>query len=105
VAFTLAVQLYVDAERTSIEDGSADWSEQDSPFVAVADVVLPQQDVTGEQGERVEAFVESLSFDPWHAPVEFRPLGNIMRARSHAYRLSVIERSSAPEPDGSETFA
>jgi hypothetical protein len=105
VAFTLAVQLYVDAERNSIEDGSADWSEQDSPFVAVADVVLPQQDVTGEQGERVEAFVESLSFDPWHAPVEFRPLGNIMRARSHAYRLSVLERSSAPEPDGSETFA
>lgn len=105
VGFTLAAQLYVDPERTPIEDGSADWPEAASPFVPIADVVLPQQDVAGESGQRLEAFVESLSFDPWHAPIEFRPLGNIMRARNHAYRLSVIERSAAPEPDGGESFA
>jgi len=105
VTFTLSAQLYVDPQRTPIEAGDADWSETDSPFVPVADVVLPQQDVASEHGRRVEAFVESLSFDPWHAPVEFRPLGNLMRARNHAYRLSVIERAAAPEPDGSESFA
>ena len=65
----------------------------------------PRTDVADELGRRCEAFVESLSFDPWHAPVEFRPLGNLMRARNHAYRLSVIERAAAPEPDGSESFA
>lgn len=104
VTFTLAVQLYVDPQRTPIELGSADWSESDSPYVPVADLVIPRQDITSEAGERLADYVETLSFDPWHAPVEFRPLGNIMRARNHAYRLSVIERASAPEPDGSESF-
>jgi hypothetical protein len=104
IAFTLAVQLYVDPQRTPIEDGSVDWSEADSPYVPVADVVLPQQDITDEQGRRLDAHVEQMSFDPWHAPVEFRPLGNLMRARSHAYRLSVLARKAGPEPDGSETF-
>ena len=105
VAYTLSVQLYVDPERTPIEDGSVDWSETDSPYVAIADVILPQQDITDDRGQRVAAYVERLPFDPWHAPVEFRPLGNLMRARNHAYRLSVTAREAAPEPDGSETFA
>ncbi|HEY0132487.1 MAG TPA: catalase family protein [Nannocystis sp.] len=104
IAFTLAVQLYVDPQRTPIEDGSVDWSEDDSPYVPVADVVLPQQDLTDDRGRELDAYVEQLSFDPWHAPVEFRPLGNLMRARNHAYRLSTTARKAGPEPDGSETF-
>ena len=105
LAYTLSVQLYVDPRRTPIEDGSVDWSEADSPYVPVADVVLPQQDITDDRGLRLGAYVERLSFDPWHAPIEFRPLGTLMRARNHAYRLSVTAREAAPEPDGSETFA
>ena len=104
-ALVLSVQLYVDPRRTPIEDGSVDWSEADSPYVPVADVTLPQQDITDDRGLRVSAYVERLSFDPWHAPIEFRPLGNLMRARNHAYRLSVTAREAAAEPDGSETFA
>ena len=34
----------------------------------------------------------------------YRPLGNIMRARNHAYRLSTQERKAAKEPDGTERF-
>ncbi len=104
IAYTLAVQLYVDPQRTPIEDSSVDWSEADSPYVPVADVVLPQQDISDERGRRVAEYVEQLSFDPWHAPVEFRPLGNMMRARNHAYRLSTIARGAGPEPSGSESF-
>lgn len=102
--YELQVQLYVDPIRTPIEDGSVEWKESDSPFVTVADVVLPRQDTKSARGRRIDAFVERLSFDPWHASVELRPLGNMMRARSHAYRLSVMERGAAPEPDGTETF-
>ncbi len=102
--FTLSAQLYVDPVKTPIEDASVDWDETISPYVPIADLEIPQQDVVGERGRKIEAFVESLSFDPWHAPVEFRPLGNMMRARNHAYRLSVIERAASPEPDGSETL-
>lgn len=102
--YELRAQLYVDAEKTPIEDASVEWKESDSPFITVADVVLLQQDMNSAKGLKVEAFVEKLSFDPWHAPVEFRPLGNMMRARNHAYRLSTMERGAAPEPDGSERF-
>lgn len=102
--YTLSAQLYVDPERTPIEDASVDWSESDSPYVPVADLVLPQQDISSEAGTELGSFVEQLSFDPWHAPVEFRPLGNMMRARNHAYRLSVIARGARPEPDGSERW-
>lgn len=57
------------------------------------------------RGRRIADFIETLAFDPWHAPPELRPLGNMMRARNHAYRLSTMERRAAPEPDGTESFA
>ena len=82
----------------------ADWAEADSPFVPVADLIVPQQDITSEQGRRVEQHLERVSFDPWHAPEAFRPLGAMMRARAKAYKHSAIERKSAPEPDGTETW-
>ncbi len=102
--YELKVQLYVDPEKTPIEDASVEWKESDSPFITVADVVIPKQDMDSAKGRKIEAFVEGLSFDPWHAPVEFRPLGNMMRARNHAYRLSTMERGASKEPDGTERF-
>ena len=54
---------------------------------------------TGGGAERYSiALVEQLSFDPWHAIAEHRPLGAIMRARAVAYGPSVIARKAAPEP-------
>lgn len=105
VTYDFRVQFYCDAARTPIEDASVDWLETDAPYVTVARVVLPQQDVADERGQRLSEFVEGLSFDPWHAPVEFRPLGNVMRARNLAYRESTQERGAAGEPDGEEVFA
>lgn len=104
IHYTLGAQLYVDAQRTPIEDSTVDWPEADSPYLPIADLVLPQQDLDSDEARKVAAYVETLSFDPWHAPLEFRPLGRLMRARNHAYRLSVIARAAAPEPDGSESF-
>jgi hypothetical protein len=42
--------------------------------------------------------VSRLSFDPWHAGEEHRPLGGIMRARRVTYGASVVGRKAAPEP-------
>ena len=67
-------------------------------------LTIPRQDLRLPRNRRVADFVETLSFDPWHAPEEFRPLGNMMRARNVAYRLSTQERGVAPEPDGTERF-
>jgi hypothetical protein len=104
VRYDLQVQFYVDAEKTPIEDASVEWSEHVSPFLTVAELTLPKQDVSTPRGQKLAAFIERLSFDPWHALEEHRPLGNMMRARNHAYRLSTQERGAAPEPKGTETF-
>jgi hypothetical protein len=102
VTYDFRIQFYVDARRTPIEDASAVWREDDAPFLTVARLTLPQQDPTSARGRRVAALCEAFSFDPWHAPQDFRPLGNVMRARNHAYRLSTQERRAAKEPDGTE---
>lgn len=104
VSYDFQVQFFVDEERTPIEDASREWPEAEAPFHTVGRLTLPLQAVESERGQRVAQFVEQLSFDPWHALVEHRPLGNMMRARNAAYRLSTQERGAAPEPDGSERF-
>jgi hypothetical protein len=104
IACDLRLQFYVDAKSTPIEDASVEWREEVSPFVTVGRLTLPQQDLFSARGRHVSDYIETLSFDPWHALEEHRPLGNVMRARNHAYRLSTQERQAAPEPDGTETF-
>jgi hypothetical protein len=95
VEYDFQVQFYEDEARTPIEDGARAW---DAPFVTVARLTLPKQDLASEHGREVAALIEGLSFDPWHAGVDFRPLGSLMRARNHAYRLSTMERKAAAEP-------
>ncbi|HPH28884.1 MAG TPA: catalase family protein [Pseudomonadota bacterium] len=102
LTFDLAVQFFCDEASTPIEDASVLWSEEKSPYVKVARLHLPQQDLRAGAGLQLQQRVESLSFDPWHALVEHRPLGEIMRARNVAYRVSTQTRQAAPEPTGDE---
>lgn len=96
ISYTLKVQLFVDEQQTPIEDPRVDWS---SPYHELGEVVVAQQDIESPRGKQIDELVESLSFDPWHAVEELRPLGAVMRARGAAYRESVITRKAAPEPD------
>jgi hypothetical protein len=104
VSWTLRAQFFVDEATTPIEDASVEWREDVAPFVPLARLTVPKQDVRSARGTRLHEWVETLSFDPWHAPEEFRPLGAMMRARNVAYRVSTQERGAAPEPDGTERF-
>ena len=104
VTYDFQVQLYTDEARTPIEDASVEWREEDSPFATVARLTLLKQDISSARGRRVAELVEGFSFDPWHALTELRPIGNMMRARNSAYRLSTKERAAAPEPDGTESI-
>ncbi len=101
IGYRLRAQFFVDEATTPIEDTSVVWP---SPFHELARVVIPSQAIDSARGQAIEEYVESLSFDPWHALAELRPLGAIMRARAHAYRESMLERGAVAEPDGSETF-
>jgi hypothetical protein len=104
VTFTLRAQFFVDEAHTPIENPTVVWPEAVSPFVPLATLTLAQQDGHSARARAVDDFVSRLSFDPWHAPEAFRPLGEIMRARNVAYRESTLARQAAKEPDGSERF-
>jgi hypothetical protein len=99
VYYDFQVQFFVDETRTPIEDMSVEWKDADAPFVTLARLCLAKQDPDSPRGGKVAEFVEGLSFDPWHALRELRPLGNIMRARNVAYRSSTQERGASPEPN------
>jgi hypothetical protein len=100
VVYDFQVQFFVDEARTPIEDASVEWKEADAPFVTVGRLTLDKQDVGSERGREIAEKVEGFSFDPWHAVEELRPLGNIMRARNVAYRVSTGERGASGEPEG-----
>jgi hypothetical protein len=55
-------------------------------------VARPQNAYSPERRLYVD---EKLSFSPWHCLTAHRPLGNIMRARCHAYKASTDFRHSA----------
>lgn len=97
LTYELSVQLYIDARSTPIEDASIAWDEATSPFRAVGQLTIAAQDPASEKGKRVAAYVDRLSFDPWHALREHRPLGAVMRARNYAYRVSTAQRGAIDE--------
>src|SRR5262249_55684480 len=74
VAYDLRFQFYVDAEKTPIEDTSVEWREADAPFVSVGRLTLLKQDVASAGRKLLAEYIETLSFDPWHALEEHRPL-------------------------------
>ena len=58
------------------------WKEEASPFVRVARIRIPAQAFTTT---RQDEYAEHLSFTPWHALPEHRPLGGINRTRRVVY--------------------
>ena len=92
--YELSLQFYVNDELTPIEDGTVEWSADASPFITVARVTLPQQDVESAAGKDFAETVKHDAFDPWAALAEHRPLGEIMRARKVAYYASQQARKA-----------
>ncbi len=88
VRFALHVQKFVSEQLTPIEDGAVEWKEHDSPWLRVATLTIPGQDILGDAGQAARDRVDRLAFNPWHAPTQFRPLGNLNRARRVVYPAS-----------------
>jgi hypothetical protein len=87
--YDLQVQLCADLEKMPVEDVTVEWPEALSPFVTVAKVHVPQQDLSGERNLELQ---DATSITPWRVTEEHRPLGNIMRTRKEVYRQSSIQR-------------
>lgn len=95
--FALQVQRQNADYYMPIEDTSVQWSEDISPFETVATVrVEPQDFDTREQN----LACDNLSFNPWHALQEHRPIGGINRLRKAVYEAVSVyrhQRNAAPQ--------
>jgi hypothetical protein len=89
--FDFKVHLQTDPVGMPVEDVSAEWHESDSNPVTVATLrILPQKvDGAGDLATRCE----SMSFNPWHALAEHRPMGGMNRLRKVVYQASIAKRS------------
>jgi hypothetical protein len=77
--FDFCVQLQVDPTEQPIEDATQLW---ETPARTVATIHIPRQsfDTRGQM-----EFCENLSFSPWRALKEHRPLGSLNRLRKATY--------------------
>ena len=76
--FDLQVQLCTDLTAMPVNVLTVEWPEKRSPFVTVARVRLPRQDISGpENFEKGDA----LAFNQWRVTSDHRPLGEIMNVR------------------------
>lgn len=94
LSFDVQLQFFVDETSTPIEDASVDWPESVAPYVTVARLGIPQQDVAGLAARELDAQVEAAVFDPWSALMDHRPLGDVMRARKVVYFASEKTRGA-----------
>lgn len=82
--FDFCVQFQTNEEEMPIENAQKTWSEKRSPFLKVATIKILKQDFDNPAQDN---FGENLSFTPWRALPEHRPLGGINRARRVVYRV------------------
>ncbi|MGV7033772.1 catalase family protein [Methylobacterium symbioticum] len=88
----LRAQLLTNPATMPVEDASVPWPETESPYVAVARIVVAPQ--ASWSAEKVRRLDDGLAFSPWHGLAAHRPLGSIMRARRAVYPESAGFRAA-----------
>jgi hypothetical protein len=74
-----------------VENSRTEWSEAEAPFYKVARITIPRQEFDTPERHN---FCENLSFNPWHALPEHRPLGAVNRMRKVIYpEISALRKS------------
>lgn len=90
--FRFMVQLRTNAPTMPLDEATVEWPETESPFVHVATLILPRQDIcTRGQAE----YGQGLAFNIWRVPVDQAPVGSIAEARKLAYAAGARLRHEA----------
>jgi hypothetical protein len=87
--FVFALQFQTDASRMPLDRATVAWSEEESPPVPVAELILPMQDL-GARGQA--EYGENLSWNVWRVTPEHRPQGSIAEVRRVIYAASADVR-------------
>ena len=70
------------SDSMDVEDSRIEWKEAAAPFYKIATIRIPQQTF---DTLKQNTFCENLSFTPWHALLEHKPLGVTNRLRKVIY--------------------
>jgi hypothetical protein len=76
------IQRQTDPESMPVEDASVTWDEDASPFVTVATITIPDQDI--ESPAMLER-CEKSTFNPWQSLAAHEPLGRMNAVRREVY--------------------
>jgi hypothetical protein len=87
--FDLCIIPQADPVAEPVENPMVRWTSEPIPVATIK--IAPQAFDTPERMKEAE----DLSFDPWHALAEHRPLGGINRARREVYAASLTLRQSS----------
>lgn len=90
-----------------IDDLTFEWSETESPLVIVGKMTIEPQSIDSPAQDN---FCENLSFSPWNAKVEHKPIGALNRLRKEIYPMVSAYRHQkngvpSSEPTGDEQFS
>ncbi|WP_069160015.1 catalase [Nocardia altamirensis] len=91
LVYRFQLQFFVNETDTPIEDATKVWPQDIAPWITVAHLAIPAQPLDTD----FAAEVEQISFAPWNALADHRPLGEVNRARRVAMDRSVENRSGA----------
>ena len=106
VELDIRLQLQTDPHLMPLENNAVLWPEELSPRISAATLRIPRQKFDSPSQLN---FAKRLSYNPWHAIAEHRPLGNQSRARRRMYSALANLRQSMNatqhyEPTGDEVF-
>ncbi len=96
VAFDFNVQLHADAVPEVVDNPTVIWND---PVQRAAIITIPPQEFDTPE---LTKFGENLSYTPWHALPEHRPVGQINQIRKAVYLASSILRHDTNEAPRSE---
>ncbi|MEF2549478.1 hypothetical protein VQ045_20305 [Aurantimonas sp. E1-2-R+4] len=89
--FVLSVQRRTNPATMPLDEATVRRLEEESPFLPLADLVLPPQDILS--GDTAE-YGENRAFNIWRVTAAHEPAGSIARARRTVYAASAHLRRS-----------
>ncbi|UFX12247.1 LodA/GoxA family CTQ-dependent oxidase (plasmid) [Sinorhizobium meliloti] len=87
--FRFLIQLRKDADQMPLDRATVPWSEELSPPIHVADLVLHMQDVTARGQPQ---YGENLALNIWRVTKDHEPVGSLADARRAVYAASAEQR-------------
>ncbi|MFT6502430.1 MAG: hypothetical protein ACJASQ_002556 [Crocinitomicaceae bacterium] len=90
--FRFEIQLRTNPDTMPLDDAQAVWSEKESPYISIAELTFPKQDICAiGQPE----FGNNLSFNIWRTLDANKPLGSVAEVRRTVYEASAEARQQA----------